>query len=77
MIIDLILDRKDGEEYDAREFYYCVMEYESTLDSNREISCALDGGNESDVKKSLCDYITGNGYNTEICKYVNSVNWVD
>ena len=77
MIIDLILDRKDGEEYNTREFYYSVMEYESTLNSNREISRALDGGNESDIKKSLCDYIIENGYNTEICKYVNSVNWVD
>ena len=77
MIIDLILDRKDGEEYDAREFYYSVMEYESTLNLNREISRSMDGGTENDIKKSLCDYIIENGYNSEICKYVNSVNWVD
>ena len=42
MIIDLILDRKDGQEYNAREFYYAVMEHESTFITNRKISRAMD-----------------------------------
>ena len=51
MIIDLILDRKDGHEYNAREFYYEVLEYESTFNFNRAISRAMDYGTENDVKK--------------------------
>ena len=76
MIIDLILDRKDGNEYNAREFYYEVLEYESTCISDREISRAMDGGTEQDVKKALCDYVINQGYNSEICYYINSVNWL-
>lgn len=76
MIIDLILDRKGGQEYNAREFYYDVMEYESTFNFNREISRAMDGGTEQDVKKALCDYVINQHYNSEICYYINSVNWL-
>ena len=76
MIIDLILDRKDGHEYNAREFYYEVLEYESTFNFNRGISRAMDGGTEQDVKKALCDYVISQRYNTEICTYINSVNWL-
>ena len=76
MIIDLILDRKNGHEYNAREFYYEVLEYESTFNLNREISRAMDGGTEQDVKKALCDYVISQRYNTEICAYINSVNWL-
>ena len=76
MIIDLILDRKDGNEYNAREFYYEVLEYESTCISDREISRAMDGGTEQDVKKALCDYVINQRYNDGICTYINSVNWL-
>lgn len=76
MIIDLILDRKDGQEYNSHEFYYNVMEYESTLNLNRGISIAMDEGTENDVKKSLCDYVINQGYNLKICDYINSVNWL-
>lgn len=77
MIIDLILDRKeDGQEYNAREFYYGVMEHESTCITNRGISRAMDCGTEQDVKKALCDYIINQRYNSEICYYINSVNWL-
>jgi hypothetical protein len=76
MIIDLILDRKNGHEYNAREFYYDVREYESTFNFNRGISRAMDGGTEQDVKKALCDYVINQRYNTEICTYINSVNWL-
>ena len=76
MIIDLILDRKYGQEYNAREFYYAVMEHESTFITNRGISRAMDGGTEQDVKKALCDYVINQCYNAEICYYINSVNWL-
>ena len=76
MIIDLILDRKDGQEYNSREFYYNIMEYESIFHFNRGISSAMDYGTENDVKKALCDYVISHRYNAEICAYINSVNWL-
>lgn len=78
MIIDLILDRKDGFEYDPKDFYNDVMHYESeSSDNDHSISRAMDSGTEADVKKALCDYVKDNGYNLDICKYINSVKWLD
>lgn len=74
MIIDLILDRKDGEEYNARDFYYACLHYGEVGD---DITCALDSGTEKDVKKALCDYVIDNDYNKSIYKYINSVNWLE
>lgn len=74
MIIDLILDRKNGSPYNAREFYNDVMAYEEG--SDYKISRALDGGSEKDVKKALCEYVMGE-YNPKICNYINSVSWLE
>lgn len=76
MIIDLILDRKDGYPYNVRDFYYDVSAYEAE-DGHFPISRALDSGTEEDVKRELCNYILENGYNKKICKYINSVNWLE
>ena len=77
MIIDLILDRKDGEKYRQNEFYFNVLEYrESWPELSDPITRAMDGGTESDVKNALCDYILKCGYNTTICDFINSVNWL-
>jgi len=73
MIIDLILNRKDGAEYNAKKFYTDVSQYgEISFD----IASALDGGTNQDVQKALCTYITSNEYNPTICEYVNSVDWI-
>ena len=72
MVIDYILDRKDGYEYDVKEFYDACMAYEEF-----DIARALDGGTEKDVKKALCDYVIYNDYPKSICKYINSENWLD
>lgn len=74
MIIDLILDRKDGDGYDVEDFYRDCVEYGEV---GFEITRALDSGTEEDVKQALCDYIIENDYNKNICKYINSVNWLD
>ena len=74
MIVDLILDRKEGHPYKAKEFYDNVMAYEEGTDYN--ISRALDSGTEKDVKKALCDYIMGS-YNPKICNYINKVQWLE
>lgn len=73
MIIDLILDRKDGERYDARDFYFNVLEYG---EPGHGITAAMDGGTENDVKKALCAYILDYGYNWDLCYYIHAVNWL-
>lgn len=73
MIIDLILDRKDGDDYNARDFYFNVLEYG---EPGRAITQALDGGTNRDVQKALADYIMDNEYNPEICGYIFSVDWL-
>lgn len=83
MIIDLILDRKDNEEftgydaYDPYSFYREVMSYESIFEMDRDISSALDYGTEDDVRKALCKYIDDNQYNPDIKNYVNSKTWLE
>ena len=76
MIIDLILDRKDGTPYNAFDFYRDVMEYESDFNLDRSISSALDYGDEKAVRKALCDYVINQGYNKNICNYINDVQWL-
>lgn len=80
MIIDLILDRrgfeKDGYDdyYDVEKFYRNVVAYGEI---GEEIARALDSGTEKDVKQALCNYVIENDYNKNICKYINSVNWLE
>lgn len=75
MIIDLILDRYDGDAYDPKEFYDRVMEYEEGTDY--PISTALDGGEEEDIRRELCAYIDDGNYNPKIKDFINSVKWLD
>ena len=41
MIIDLILDRKDGAVYNAEDFYRDIIDYENIFELSRDISVAL------------------------------------
>jgi len=75
MIIDLILDRYDGDAYDPKKFYDRVMEYEEGTDYL--ISTALDGGEEEDIRRELCAYIDDGNYNPKIKDFINSVKWLD
>ena len=84
MIIDLILDRKDNAEiygtdsYNAHDFYVECMEYNRIFRGIADgITRAMDFGTEEEVRKELCKYITNNGYNAEICNYINSVKWIE
>ena len=74
MIIDIILDRKDGEKYNPEQFYRDVTEYGEI---GFDITRAMDSGTEKDVKSALCKYVTDNGYADRICKYVKSVKWLN
>lgn len=77
MIVDLILDRKDGINYKPENFYRECMTYNGIFDGIADgITKAMDYGTEEDVRKELCKYITNNEYNPEICDYINSVNWI-
>ena len=74
MIVDMILDRKDGVPYDAMEFYLSMLSYGGYYGDR--ISRAMDYGTEIQVKHALCEYIDGADYNPNIKDYINSVNWI-
>lgn len=74
MIIDLILDRKNGDHYSPREFYNAVMEYGKV---GHLITEMMDEGTELSVKAALCRYIVDNGYDSKVCEYIISVNWLE
>ena len=75
MIIDIILDAKDGD-YNPREFYNYVSESEAFFDSDWSISRALDSGTNQDVQNALCKYIDVNQYNSEIKTFINLFTWI-
>ena len=82
MIINLILDRKyalenDVKGYNVHDFYMECMGYNSTFYGIADgILQAMDGGTEENVKNELCLYILRNGYNSDICDFINSVEWL-
>jgi len=78
MIVDCILDRKDGKRYDPYDFYHSMLMYgNGEVDSfGSLISYCMDYFGESMVRKALCEYIDGNDYNPSIKDYINSVNWL-
>jgi hypothetical protein len=78
MVIDKILDRKEGLiNYKPKQFYNDIMDYYPIFpDIIEPIADALDNGTEKDVKKALCKYILKQQYNEDICIYIKSVNWL-
>jgi hypothetical protein len=78
MIIDLILDRKDGRHYSAHDFYLEVRKYEclGVGTHGEDISLAMDYGDNKDVQRVLCQYVQRNGYPANIEDYIRSQVWV-
>ena len=77
MLVDLILDRRDGVSYSPGEFEEEVKEYCETFPSCIPVYDALINGSEDDVKDELCRYIDDEWYgNTLIKDYIRSVNWL-
>lgn len=78
MIIDLILDRKNGRRYSAHDFYLEVRKYESLGVGvhGEDISIAMDYGDNRDVQRALCQYIQRNGYPADIEDHIRSQVWV-
>lgn len=78
MIVDLILDRRDGRHYSAHDFYLEVRKYEriGVGTNGEDISLAMDYGDNRDVQRALCQYIQRNGYPADIESYIKSQVWV-
>lgn len=73
MIIDCILDRRDGSLYSPDDFYRNVFAYGEV---GEDITKAMDFGTEQDVKSAICEYIIRNEYDPDICGYVWSNRWL-
>ena len=76
MIIDAILDRRNGAAYDPKEFYDYVSGWNGMNSEYEDIARALDCGEENDVKRLLCEYIRNNEYSLALCSYIRSVDWL-
>ena len=75
MIIDIILDRREGAiSYDAATHLKAIYDYATDARMN-DIATAVDGGTEDDVKAALMRYITVCGYPLELLDYIAGVRW--
>ena len=89
MLIDSIIDRKDGAniyhkiqkegkvlvspKYSSKNLYDYLIGFG---DLYGDIVDLLDSGENEDIQKALCLYIIEGGYNTDLCEYIKSVKWV-
>jgi hypothetical protein len=74
MIIDVILDRRSGVKYALHEMgrlYVYAMDFKFW-----DLADALDNGDNEDIQRELCQYISDENYCSTIIDYINSVNWV-
>jgi hypothetical protein len=73
MIIDKILDRKDGIPYTQRDFNY-ILDEAKLFDMN-DLANALQSNQNKNIIRELENYIKNNNYNLELVKYVKTQNW--
>lgn len=85
MIIDIILDRREGAiSYDAATHLKAIYDY-ATFFHMDNLAAAVDGGTEDDVKAALIDYVISGGCNPDIhhhnfldlCLFIKSVRWTE
>ena len=76
MLIDLILDRRDGCKFDPVDFAFGVNDYAAIFACVRPVLDALATKCEQAVKYALCGYVLSCGYDPEICDYINAVSWL-
>lgn len=76
MLIDVILDRRDGVKYDARRLYDYLQEGGVVFPFYWDYARVMDEGTEEEMKSALCSYVTECGYSPEICDYIRSVDWL-
>lgn len=80
MIVDAILDRRDGASYDYGEFKYI---HDCAVDCGYSyLAEACDYGSNEDIAEALIkylkenDYISDNKLSYELIEWIKSVNWV-
>lgn len=85
MIIDIILDRREGAiSYDAATHLKAIYDY-ATFFHMDDLAAAVDGGTEDDVKTALMDYVISGGCNPDIhhhnfldlCLFIKTVRWTE
>lgn len=77
MIIDIILDRREGAiSYDASKHLKAIYDY-ATDSRMSDVAAAVDSGNEDDVKAALMCYISTCGYPLDLLDYIARVRWTD
>lgn len=76
MIVDAILDRKDGCSYNPMQFGVYVASEEKIFNLGCGIEDAIEEADEEELKAALCRYIENNGYNPKIKDYIHSVEWM-
>lgn len=77
MIIDIILDRREGAiKYTAATHLKAIYDYATDAHMS-DIAAAVDGGTEDDVKAALMRYIKVCGYPTALLDYIARVRWTD
>lgn len=78
MIIDVILDTQIiADQYNANEFLAEIKDYaEIWPETAAPIINAMEAGTNSDVQKALCKYVRANGYNTAVCRFIKSFQWI-
>ena len=77
MIIDIILDRREGAiDYTAATHLKAIYDYATDSGMN-DIAAAIDGGTEDDVKAALMCYISTCGYPLDLLDYIARVRWTD
>lgn len=85
MIIDIILDRREGAiNYDAATHLKAIYDYATFFHMNN-LAAAVDSGNEDDVKAALMDYVISGGCNPDIhhhnfldlCLFIKTVRWTE
>lgn len=66
MIIDIILDRREGAiNYVPATHLKAIYDYATFFRMNN-LAAAVDGGTEDDVKAALMDYVISGGCNPDI-----------
>lgn len=85
MIIDIILDRREGAiDYTAATHLKAIYDY-ATFFHMENLAAAVDGGTEDDVKAALMDYVISGGCNPDIhhhnfldlCSFIKAVRWTE
>ena len=77
MIIDIILDRREGAiNYVPATHLKAIYDY-ATDAGMTELATAVDGGTEDDVKAALMCYIFTCGYPLDLLDYIARVRWTD